>query len=124
MIYNSTKDFDRDIKQLLKKFSTLEEDLETTKKNAIELLHDMKIDNRSAEQVPGYTLKNVQIWKIKKFACRAIKGRGCNSGIRIVYAYFPEEKKVEFIELYYKGNKDNMDYERAKEYLNQFHTKN
>jgi len=119
MIYSSTKAFDKDMKRLLKKFSSLEEDLETAKKNAIELLHIKKIDNRSVGQVPNYSSKNVQIWKIKKFACKAIKGRGCQSGVRVIYAYFPEEEKIEFIEIYYKGNKDNMDYERAKKYLKQ-----
>ena len=45
--------------------------------------------------------------KVKKIACRALKGKGVNSGLRLIYAYFKEEQKIIFIELYHKNNKDN-----------------
>ena len=50
--------------------------------------------------------------KIKKIACKSLKGRGAESGLRIVYAYFEEEERIVFIELYFKGNKENEDRER------------
>jgi hypothetical protein len=52
------------------------------------------------------------IIKIKKIACKALKGRGVNSGLRLVYAYFPEEQKITFIELYHKNDKENEDRKR------------
>lgn len=118
--YSNTKKFEKDLKRLIRKFSTLEEDLETAKKNAIELLHIHKIDNGSVERVPKHCLENVQIYKIKKFACKTLKGKGCQSGIRLIYAFYSQELKIEFIEIYYKGDKENMDYERAKLYLKNF----
>jgi hypothetical protein len=39
------------------------------------------------------------------------------SGIRVIYAYQEEENKVEFIEIYYKGNKKNEDGERILKYF-------
>ena len=45
--YGETDDFQRDFKKLLKKYQSLEEDLETVKIAAIELFHLKKIDNQS-----------------------------------------------------------------------------
>lgn len=120
MHYSKTKEFEKDLKRLLKKFPTLEEDLETAKKNSIALLHIHGIDNKGIEQVPKHCSVIVQVCKIKKFSCKSIKGKGCQSGIRVIYAFFPNQQKIEFIEIYYKGDKVNMDYERAQSYINNF----
>ena len=48
----------------------------------------------------------------KKFACKALKGRGVQSGIRVIYAYFVKEDRVEFIEIYFKGDKASEDRHR------------
>lgn len=115
--YSHTKEFARDLKRLVKKYSTLEEDLETAKKNAIELLHIHHIDNRSVELIPKYCRDEVKLCKIKKFSCRALKGKGCQSGIRVIYAFFPQKSRIEFLEVYYKGDTANMNYKRAQKYL-------
>lgn len=39
------------------------------------------------------------------------------SGIRVIYAYHIAASKVDFIEIYFKGEKENEDRERIKEYL-------
>lgn len=52
------------------------------------------------------------IIKVKKIACRSLKGRGVNSGLRLIYAHFPDEKKITFIELYHKNDKENEDKAR------------
>jgi hypothetical protein len=49
---------------------------------------------------------DICIIKIKKIACKSLKGRGVNSGLRLIYAYFPEEHKITFVELYLKNDKD------------------
>lgn len=36
--------------------------------------------------------------------------------MRITYAYFLDEDRIEFIEIYYKGDQDNEDKERFKAY--------
>ena len=48
-----------------------------------------------------------------RFFCRYLKG----SSLRIVYAYFEQLRKIEFIELYHKGDKESEDRDRIKEYL-------
>jgi hypothetical protein len=52
------------------------------------------------------------IIKVKKIACRALKGRGVNSGLRLIYAYFQAEERIVFIELYHKNDKETEDRQR------------
>jgi hypothetical protein len=115
--YKSTSGFNKDLKRLLKKFRTLEDDIEVAKKSAIELFHLNKIDNNSVEPIPNFCSDELKICKVKKFACKALKGRGVQSGIRIIYAYHVLNNKVDFIEMYFKGESENEDKERIKEYL-------
>jgi len=115
--YKNTSGFDKDLKRLLKKFRTLDDDIEAVKKNAIELLHLKNIDNNSIKPIPNFCSDELMICKIKKFACKALKGRGVKSGIRIIYAYHLLTNTVYFIEMYFKGESENEDKERIKYYI-------
>ena len=115
--YKNTSGFDKDLKRLRKKFRTLEDDIEVVKKNAIELFHLKNIDNNSVEQIPNFCTDELKICKIKKCACKALKGRGVHSGIRIMYAYYTLTNTVDFIEMYFKGESENQDIEKIKDYL-------
>ena len=57
-----------------------------------------------------------EIIKVRKFTCKALKGKGANSGIRVIYAFHKEEQKIVFIELYYKGDKAREDRGRIIKY--------
>ena len=105
-------EFKKDIKKLCKRFKTLEDDLAIFIKNELNLYHKLKIDNKGIFQVPGLKIEIPKIYKAKKFACRSLKGKGVQSGIRVIYAYFEEQDKIELIEIYYKGDKENEDKER------------
>ena len=50
--------------------------------------------------------------KVKKIACRALKGKGVNSGLRLVYAWFETEGSIVFIGLYHKNDKEAEDCQR------------
>lgn len=115
--YKHTKEFEQDFKRLLKKFSTLREDLEIAKVFAIELFHLKNIDRRAVFPIPNFCTEKWKICKLKKFACKALRGRGIKSGIRIIYAYYVQTKTVDFIEMYFKGEKEFEDKKRIKEYL-------
>jgi hypothetical protein len=115
--YCETQEFKKDFKKLIKKFKSLGEDLELVKVAAIELYHVQRINNLSVFPVQDFYSEEVQILKIKKFACKALKGRGAKSGIRVIYAYHRQSYKVEFIEIYFKGEKEKEDRERIKAYL-------
>jgi len=118
--YNAIDSFQKDLKHLLKKYQTLKDDLETAKRNAIELYHLKRVNNQSIFPIQGFCTEAIQICKIKKFACKALKGRGSKSGIRVIYAFHCQSCKIEFIEIYFKGDKANEDRERIKEYLKSF----
>jgi hypothetical protein len=109
-------EFEKDIKKLLKRFKTLEDDLKIFIQNELNLYHKLKIDNQGVFQVPGLKIEIPKIYKAKKFACRSLKGMGVQSGIRVIYAYFEEKDKIELIEIYYKGDKENEDRERILKY--------
>ena len=115
--YKNTSGFEKDLKKLLKKFRTLKDDIKIAKKNAIELYHLEKIDNDAVEPIPNFCNEELKICKLKKFACKALKGRGVKSGIRITYAFYVKTNSVDFIEIYFKGEKEMEDKERIKEYL-------
>ena len=108
MNYNETEEFKHDIKKLLKKFSSLREDLEVNKQYRIELFHCKDINSNGIFEIEGVGNTNdLRFFKIKKFQCKSLKGRGSKSGIRVIYAYFPIEERIVFIEIYFKTDQEN-----------------
>ncbi len=113
MTFDELAEFRKDLKNLLKKYKTLSDDLDVVKQ-VLEVTpqerppFSFRIDNLGLETC---------IIKVKKIACKALKGRGVNSGLRLVYAHFEEEQKIIFIELYHKNDKENEDKQRI---LNNF----
>jgi mRNA-degrading endonuclease RelE of RelBE toxin-antitoxin system len=111
--YQETQAFARDMKRLEKKFPSLSKDFETLKKNAVEVLHIKGLDAGGIPEIKGVgNSDDLMFYKVKKFACRSMKGRGSKSGIRVIYAFFPKEWKIVFLEIYFKGEKENEDRER------------
>lgn len=117
ILYNATPEFQKDFKRLLKKFRSLESDLELAKSNIIELRYIHDIDNNGIFEISGFCTEEVSVCKIKKFACKALKSRGIQSGIRIIYAYEPATSTVTFLEMYFKADQANEDRDRIKEFL-------
>ena len=115
--YYETDLFQKDFKKLAKKFRTLPDDFAVAKKNAIELLHLHQLDNQSIFAVEGECSSEIMIYKLKKFACKSLNGRGNKSGIRIIYAYHVPTHKVVFLELYFKADQANESRPRIREYL-------
>jgi len=113
-IFNEVKflpEFEKDLKKL-KKFKTLKDDLEIFIEKQLQLFHKLGIDNKGVVQISNLSIEYPRIYKARKFACRSLKGKGSASGIRVIYAYFKDEDRVKFIEIYYKGDKENEDRER------------
>jgi hypothetical protein len=108
-------EFEKDLKKL-KRLSSLEDDLQNFIKFAMSLLHKQDIDNKAIFHISDLGIRSPKIFKGKKFACKALKGKGAHSGIRVIYAYHEEEDWIEFLEIYYKGDKENEDRERIKKY--------
>ena len=77
--YGETPEFQKDFRKLLKKFKSLEEDLELVKIAAIELFHLQKINNLSTFPVQGLCTETIQICKIKKLQDYKIARLGRNN---------------------------------------------
>lgn len=105
-------EFERDLRKLIKRFRTLEGDLETFITTQLNLYHKLGKDNQGVVQIPDLGFEYPRIFKARKFACKALKGRGANTGLRVIYAYFEVEDRVELVEIYFKGDKGNEDKER------------
>lgn len=117
MKYKRHENFEKQFKKLNKKFRSLEDDLKIAEKAAIELCHVNGIDNNAVELVPKFDFETVKIYKIKKFACKSLFGKGVRSGIKVTYAFYPELMLVEYLEIYYKEkDSSDMDYVFAKNY--------
>lgn len=113
MTFDELIEFKKDLKNLLKKYRTLNDDLDVVKQVLTTAPDErppfsFRIDNLGLETC---------VIKIKKIACKALKGRGVNSGLRLIYVHFQEEKRIIFIELYHKNDKENEDKQRI---LNNF----
>ena len=109
-------EFDKDFKKLAKRFKTLNDDIETFINRQLKLTHKLGVDNKGVVHISDLGIEIPKIYKAKKFACKALKGRGGMSGIRIIYAYYESEDIVEFIEIYFKGDKANEDKKRIIKY--------
>jgi len=110
------KEFEREFRKLLKKFKTLKEDMQTFINTQLKLYHKQKVDNSGVVRISNLAIDEPKIYKARKFACRSLKGTGGRSRIRIIYAYYEEEDIVEFIEIFFKGDKENEDRERILRY--------
>ena len=110
MNFNELPEFSKEFKKLSKKYKTLEIDLKVFKKDIVEV--DLSENKNFA-----ILHKNNQLFIVKsRFFCRYLRGRT----LRLIYAYYQEENLIEFIEIYFKGNKENEDRERIKKYLKNY----
>lgn len=105
--FNATLEFRKEFKRLFKKYKTLDDDIEKFKE--ILLSSPTGIGNNFTIISFSPSIKIVKA----RMACRTLRNRS----LRIIYAYFVQEQRIEFIELYFKGDEENEDRERIKEYL-------
>lgn len=113
MNFEELEEYAKDLKKLQKKYRTLEEDITIVKK-----VLTVEPNERPpfSFRIDGLGISTCVI-KVKKIACRALKGKGVNSGFRLIYAHYEEEQKIVLVELYYKGDKENEDKARIMKYF-------
>ncbi|MBU4348984.1 hypothetical protein KJ599_01535 [bacterium] len=109
-------DFKKDFKKLKKNYPTLKQDLEVFISTQLRLSHKLNIENSGIVRISGLSISEPKIYKARKFACKSLKGRGSYSGIRIIYACFEDDDRIELVEIYFKGDKENEDRQRILKY--------
>ena len=107
MNFDELPEFQKEYKRLARKYRSLSEDLKEFRKvvSVIPLgnsKHFTVIDQNDV----------LRIVKARLF-CRYLKG----SSLRVIYSYSERAQRIEFIEIYYKGDKENEDRKRIQQYL-------
>ncbi len=115
--YKTIPAFDKDFKALSKRFRTLPEDLEVLKKFILETHYEQDIPTTAFIPIEGYCGSDYTSNKIKKFACKSLKGKGSASGIRIIFVWNKESRTVTFVEIYFKADQENEDCRRLEDFL-------
>jgi len=108
MVLEELDEYKKDLKKLSKKYRTLLSDMEVVKKVLFVNPEErppfsFRIDNLDIETC---------VIKVKKIASKSFKGKGVNSGFRLIYAHYEAEDKIVLIELYHKSKKEVEDKER------------
>ena len=115
MNFKNAQEFNKDYKKLSRKFRTLDNDLAEFKKVLSEApLGIGKHFNIITKVGSIYIVK-------ARFFCKSLKKKD----LRIIYAYIEKHQIVEmigieFIEVYFKGNKENENRKRIKNFLKNY----
>ena len=112
-------EFERDLKKLKKKYSSIEEDLFIMIDAQLYPYHKKGVDNRGTFPINGIGIPEFTFYKVKKFACRSIRGKGSRTGIRVIYTYRDTIDQIELIEIYSKQEKANEDRNRITRHYKQ-----
>lgn len=107
MNFKQTREFSKEFKKLSKKYRSLLTDLRELK----DALLKFPCGN-SNNSIILHNYDQIKIIKAR-FACRYL----CRSSLRIIYAFNQENNIIEFIELYFKGNKLREDKNRIRDYI-------
>lgn len=125
MEFDQLDEFKNDLKKLSKRYKSLKDDLGIIRK-----VLKVNPDARPpfSFNIDGLGITNCVI-KVKKIACKSLKGKGVNTGLRLIYAHFKKrveevegvetemEEKIIFVELYHKNDKANEDKKRILKYF-------
>jgi len=110
MNFSELPEFVKECKRFTKKYRSLSDDLQEFK-NVVSVV---PLGNSKHFNIITQT-ESVRIIKARLF-CRYLK----KSSLRIIYSYIEAKEKIEFIEVYFKGDKGNEDRKRIKKYLKSF----
>ena len=105
--FNQLLEFEREFSRLSKKYQSLAEDLKKFEK-----LVELNPNGIGKNFTIIYHNEKVTLVKTR-LACKSLRSRA----MRIIYAYHNDIVTFVYIEIYFKGDKENEDRERIKEYL-------
>jgi mRNA-degrading endonuclease RelE of RelBE toxin-antitoxin system len=113
MKFEYLKEYLKELKTLSKKYKSLPEDMDVVKK--------ILATFPNARPPFSFELDSLRIKecliKVKKIACKSLKGKGVNTGLHLIYAYFANEQRIVFVEIYHKSDKPNEDRDRIRMYF-------
>ena len=110
MNFDELPEFQKECKRLTRKYRSLPEDLQEFRKivSVIPLGNSKHFAVLEQNDV-------LHIVKARLF-CRYLRG----SSLRVIYSYFAQDQRIEFIEIYHKGDKGSEDRRRIQKYLSSY----
>ena len=110
MHFNELREFERERSRLSRKYRSLSTDLQ--------LFRDViaAVPPTPSKRISILTQNESLLIVKARLACKYLR----NSSLRVIFAYFIHELRVDFIELYFKGDKEREDGERINSYLREF----
>lgn len=108
MEFAELPEFSKDLKRLKKKYRSLDEDL----KRLRDVLVQLPKGNGSKHWNRLHEREGLCIYKVR-LACIYLR----ETTMRVIYAYRIEKNTIDFIELYYKGEREMEDKQRLENYL-------
>lgn len=109
--FNQLPEFEKEFSKLSRKYKSLPEDLQKLER-LISVTGPVGLGTNFAIIHHGDSVKVIKT----RLACKSLRERS----LRVIYAYHENTIEFMYIELYYKGDKENEDRERIKEYLKNF----
>lgn len=114
--FDETEEFQKELKRLRKKYRSLDEDLRTFRTILAVKLNEGSVLTSTKHWAILTSHEKVAIVKTR-LACTYLRGEF----MRIVFACHAAEQRFCFLELYYKGDKENEDRQRYEEYVRFWH---
>ncbi|MEO8637851.1 MAG: hypothetical protein ABI430_03045 [Candidatus Taylorbacteria bacterium] len=105
--FNQLPEFEKEFGKLWKKYRSLIEDIKKFERLILANSTGLGVNFITIHYSP-----KVKIVKAR-LACKSLRDRS----IRVIYAYHNETITFVYIEIYFKGDKENEDQERIKRYL-------
>jgi hypothetical protein len=118
-------EFEGDLKRLKKRYPSLDGDLDVLTKALYVWLHIQGKPGQSCGEryvvMNGYGSSGCCLYKIRHMACTAIPGKGSQTGLRVVCAYWPKSDTLEFIEIYFRADDNLENQSRVRDYIKIVH---
>lgn len=108
--FNQLPEFEKEFLRLSKRYRSLGEDIKKFERFILE-----NPTGLGKNFTIIHSRENIKIIKARMM-CRSLKDRS----IRIIYAYHQDALTFMYIEIYFKGNKENEDRVRIEKYLKSF----
>jgi hypothetical protein len=106
-VFSQLPEFEKELKKLSKKYPSIPNDIEDIKEVLVSTPTGIGKNFTIISIV-----KEIRVVKVR-IQCESLRSRA----IRLIYAYHPDRIEFVYIELYFKGDKENEDRGRVEGYL-------
>ncbi len=112
----SISEFDRDLKKLVKKYPSLNEDMDVFI-TALSFIRQNEIRGTVRIADIGETYAKYPVYKVRSFRCKSLKGQGSKSGMRVIFYDDVAADRITLIQIYHKSTTENHDVVRILKFL-------